>query len=279
VRRSRLHGNTFSLLVRAFRTGRLSLISLSSGPRLLAPSLTSGRPSSPVPPPLPGHSAPPSSAPRVPPSRYHPAFIFHPLIPLLNPPPSSMALKPLTPTLTPPTTPPRCSPDPYKRRAPPPSFTAPLPASFPLSPRLSITLTEHRHRRTFTAIARPPRRRPSPSEALAELPVRSSLCCALAGELWCIGAAGGRAPVSAPWPPLCPRCRWSTVDRARPAGPRMRGHGPRLYPLKNKSPVEIPRHFAKKPLCFFEINPRSSFADFALKPLCFSEINPWFVIL
>jgi hypothetical protein len=49
--------------------------------------------------------------------------------------------------------------------------------------------------------------------------------------------------------------------------------------LKNKSPAEIPRHFAKKPLCFFEINPRSSFADFALRPLYFSEINPQSVIL
>jgi hypothetical protein len=44
VRRSRLHGNMFSLLVRAFRAGRLSLVSLSSGPRLSALSLTSGHP-------------------------------------------------------------------------------------------------------------------------------------------------------------------------------------------------------------------------------------------
>jgi hypothetical protein len=49
--------------------------SLSSGPRLSAPSLTSDRPSSAVPPPPPGHPALPSSAPRVPPSRYHPAII------------------------------------------------------------------------------------------------------------------------------------------------------------------------------------------------------------
>jgi hypothetical protein len=132
-----LHGNTFSLLVRAFRAGRLSLVSLSSRPRLSAPSPTSSHPSSPVPPPLPGHRAPPNSAPRVPPSRYHLAFIFPPLIPLLNPPPSSMALKPLTPAITPPATPPRLSPDPYKRRAPPPKFTAPLPASLRFSPRSS----------------------------------------------------------------------------------------------------------------------------------------------
>jgi hypothetical protein len=59
----------------------------------------------------------------------------------------------------------------------------------------------------------------------------------------------------------------------------MCGPGPRLYPLKNKSPTEIPRHFAKKPLCFFEINSWSRFADFALRPLCFSKINPQSMIL
>jgi hypothetical protein len=59
----------------------------------------------------------------------------------------------------------------------------------------------------------------------------------------------------------------------------MRGPGPRLYPLKNKSPPEIPRRFAKKPLCLFEINSQSSFADFALRPLCFFEINLQSVIL
>jgi hypothetical protein len=99
-------------------SGRLSLISLTTGPRLSAPSPTSSRPSSPAPPPIPGHRAPPSSAPRVPPSRYHLAFISPPLISLLNLSsiwPSSMALKPLTPALTTPATPPRRSPGPYKR--------------------------------------------------------------------------------------------------------------------------------------------------------------------
>jgi hypothetical protein len=42
--------------------------------------------SSPSPPPLPGHRAPPSSTPRVPPDRYHLAFIFPPLNRLSNPP-------------------------------------------------------------------------------------------------------------------------------------------------------------------------------------------------
>jgi hypothetical protein len=126
------------------RAGRLSLVPLTTGPRLSAPSPTSSRPSSPAPPSIPGHRAPPSSAPRVPPSRYHLAFISPPLISLLNPPPSSMALKPLTQALTTPATPPRRSPGPYKRRAPPPSSTTPSPASFPLSPRLSSVLTERR---------------------------------------------------------------------------------------------------------------------------------------
>jgi hypothetical protein len=196
-----------------------SLISLSSGPWLSAPSPTSSRPSLPSSPPLPGHRAPPSSAPRVPPSHYHLAFIFPPLIPLLNPHQSSMALKPLTPALTPPTTPPRCSPDPYKRRAPPPEFTAPLPASLRFSPRSSLPLTEHRHLWFCTAIARPPRCRPSSSEALAELPVLSSLYCAPAGELWCTGVAGGRTLVSVPPRPAPPSVRaaiglWWT-ERAR----------------------------------------------------------------
>jgi hypothetical protein len=87
VCRWRLCGSTFSLLVRAFRAGCFSLISLSSGPPLSAPSLTSGHPSSAAPPPPPGHPTPPSSAPRVPLSRYHPAIIPPPLIPLLNPAP------------------------------------------------------------------------------------------------------------------------------------------------------------------------------------------------
>jgi hypothetical protein len=129
----------FSLLVRVFRAGRLSLVSLSSRHWLSPPSPTSSSLSSPTPPPLPDHRAPPSSAPRVPPSRYHIVFIFPPLIPLLNPSPSSMALKPLTPALTPPpwATRPRRSPGPYKRRAPPPEFTAPLPAS--LQARASLS--------------------------------------------------------------------------------------------------------------------------------------------
>jgi hypothetical protein len=78
--------NTSSLLIRAFRAGRLSLISLTTRPQLSAPSPTSSRPRSPVPPPLPGHRAPPSSTPRVPPDRYHLTFISPPLTPLLNPP-------------------------------------------------------------------------------------------------------------------------------------------------------------------------------------------------
>jgi hypothetical protein len=78
VRRWRLCGSTFSLLVRAFRASLFSLVSLSSGPRLSAPSFTFGRPSSATPPPPPGHPTPPSSAPRVPPSRYHPAIISLP---------------------------------------------------------------------------------------------------------------------------------------------------------------------------------------------------------
>jgi hypothetical protein len=47
---------------------------------------------------------------------------------------------------------PRAAPTPYKRRAPPPSFTAPLSASLLFSPRLSIALTEHRRRPASTLL-------------------------------------------------------------------------------------------------------------------------------
>jgi hypothetical protein len=77
-------GNTFSFSVYAFRAGRLSHVSLSTGPHMLVSSPTSNHPSSPTPPPIPGHRAPLSSAPRVPSSRYHLAFISPPLISLLN---------------------------------------------------------------------------------------------------------------------------------------------------------------------------------------------------
>jgi hypothetical protein len=154
-------------------------------------------------------------------------------------------------------TPPRRSPDPDKRRAPPPEFTAPLPASLRFSPCLSLPLTERRRLQFCTAIARPPCRRLSSGEAPAELPMLSSLYCAPAGELWCTGAAGGRTPVSAPprSGTLCLRRRWSTVDRARPAGPRP-------LPLENNSLIKISGNFARKPLCFHEINSRSSFCRF-----------------
>jgi hypothetical protein len=92
-----------------------------------------------------------------------------------------MVLKPLTSALTALATPPRRSPGPYKRRAPSPSFTAPLTAHISLSPRSSLPLTERRHHRALTIVARPPRRRSSPGEALIELPVRSSLCCTPSG--------------------------------------------------------------------------------------------------
>jgi hypothetical protein len=191
----------FPLRFTPSRADRLPPFSLTTGPRLSAPSPTSSRPSSPAPPPIPGHRAPLSSAPRVPSNHYHLTFISPPLIPLLNlssSRQSSMALKPLTSELAALATSPRRSPGPYKRRAPSPSFTGPLPAHISLSPCSSLPLTERRHHRALTIVARPPRRRSSPGEALIELPVHSSLCCASAGELWRTGAAGGRAPVSTP---------------------------------------------------------------------------------
>ena len=108
----------FPLRFTPSRAGRLPLISLTTGPRLSASSPTSSCPSSPAPPPIPGHRAPLHSAPRVTSDHYHLTFISPPLIPLLNlssSRQSSMALKPLMSVLTAPVTPPRRSPRPYKR--------------------------------------------------------------------------------------------------------------------------------------------------------------------
>jgi hypothetical protein len=147
----------------------------------------------------------PSAAPQVPSNHYHLAFISAPLIPLLNVSssrPSSISLKTLTPVLTASATSPRRSHDSYKGRAIPPSFTAPLPALISLSPSCSLSLTERRHHRAFPAVARPPRRRSSPGEALDDLPVLPSPFCAPTSELRRTGAARGRALVSTPSCPL-----------------------------------------------------------------------------
>jgi hypothetical protein len=148
-----------------------------------------------------------------------------------------MALTPLTLALTAPATPPRCSPGPYKRRASSLEFTAPLPAHTSLSPRLSNSLTERR----------PPRRRSSPGEALIKLPVPPSPFCAPAGELWRTGAAGGRAPVSAP---SCPLFAPASVH----GGPSVPGRSTETwtqsmkYPLGNNSLFRIFRKSCKEVL-------------------------------
>jgi hypothetical protein len=88
----------FPLRFAPSRVGRLPRISLTCGPRMSDSSPTSGRPSSPAPPPIPGHRAPLRSAPRMLSKLYHLAFISPPLIPLLNPSssrPSSMSLRTL----------------------------------------------------------------------------------------------------------------------------------------------------------------------------------------
>ena len=100
------------------RAGRLPRISLTRGPRMSDSSPTSGRPSSPAPPPNPGHRAPLRFAPRMLSNLYHLAFISPLLISLLNHSssrPSSMSLRTLIPALTAPAISPRRSPGPYKR--------------------------------------------------------------------------------------------------------------------------------------------------------------------
>jgi hypothetical protein len=143
----------------------------------------------------------------------------------LKPSPVFNGVKAINTGVNPPATPPRRSPDPYKRRSPPPEFTTPFPASLRFSPCSSLPLTE-RHRLQFcTAIARPPRRRPSPGEALVELPTRSSPCRAPTGELWCTRAVGGRAPVSTPLRPGPPSVRAAVgprwTEHARPVHGRV----------------------------------------------------------
>jgi hypothetical protein len=155
-----------------------------------------------------------------------------------------MVLTPLTPVLTAPATPPRCSPGPYKRRAPSQEFTAPLPAHTSLSPRLSHSLTEHRHLPALHR-RRPPSSTPlEPGEALIELPVPPSPFCAPTGELWRTGAARGRAPVSAP---PCPLSALASVH----GGPSAPGRSTN-YPLGNnllfqKSCKEVPGLLGNQP--------------------------------
>jgi hypothetical protein len=247
-------------LVRAFQACRLFLVSLSSGPQLSAPSLTSGRLSSPAPPPLSGHPAPPRSAPRVPLSRYHPAFISHP---------HNSPLKPQPPLQGAPLTP-------IKGRAPPPDFTAPLPTPLRFSPRSSLASTECRRLGFCTTVARPPRHHPSSGEARAELPMLLSLFCAPAGELWCTGAAGGRTPGSVPprFGSLSPRRCRSMVDRARPAG------SPHVDPVHTFTRWKIirksifPGILQRRPRVSLKSTRGLVFADFVLRPLRYSEIHP-----
>jgi hypothetical protein len=144
------------------------------------------------------------------------------------------------------------SPAPYKRRAPPPGFTAPLNTSLLFSPRLSITLSEHHHRRFYTAVARPPRRSSTSGEALDQTLASSSSFPCSRGELSWTGAPVGRALVS------------SSGRRRRPvhSGPEPRwstAHRPssRDYQFKNKSEILLFRRFALRPLIFSKINPQS----------------------
>jgi hypothetical protein len=114
VCRWRLRRNTFFFSVCTLRAGRvLSHLSLSSVPRLLAPSPTLRWPTPAAPrPATPRHLAP--CLEWLPRSLTHPAIRNPSLtIPLTSP--SSMALKTFNATVTSSATPPRHSPGPYKR--------------------------------------------------------------------------------------------------------------------------------------------------------------------
>jgi hypothetical protein len=123
--RWRICRKAYSLRLCALRQRRLlSLTSLPYGAHLSAPSPSPRRPTVAA---SPRRLWPPRAAqlhPRMPPEPLLARHHFPPLIPLLTSPPSSMALKPLTPPFLPPATPLRRSPGPYKRAMRPPAFTA-----------------------------------------------------------------------------------------------------------------------------------------------------------
>jgi hypothetical protein len=165
-------------------------------------------------------------------------------------------------------------PDPYKRRATSSSFTAPFPALISLSPSSNLPLTERRHHRAFPVIAHPPRCRSSPGEALDELSVPPSLFYAPADELWRTGAAGGRAPVSAP---PCPLLVPASVHGGPSAPDRSTETWTRStnYPLGNNSLFRIILEILQRGRWTFGKSTRGpDFVDFALRPLGFSKINP-----
>jgi hypothetical protein len=170
-------------------------------------------------------------------------------------------------------------PDPYERRATSSSFTTPFPALISLSPSSNLPLTERRHHRAFPVVAHPPRCRSSPGEALDELPMTSSPFCAPIGELWRTGAAGGRAPVSAP---PCPLSAPASVH----GGPSTPGRSTETwtrstnYLLGNNSLFrDILEILQRGPWTFGKSTHGPDFADFALRPSGFSEINLWSGIL
>jgi hypothetical protein len=151
-----------------------------------------------------------------------------------------MALKSLTPVLTARPPLPGAPPAPIKGEHPPRASPHLSPLSFSLSRTSSLPLTERRHHQAFPVVARPPRRCSSSGEALIELPVPHSPFCAPAGELRHTGAAGGRAPVSAP---PCPLSTPASVH-GRPSVPDRSTN----YPLGNNSLFRIFRKSCKEAL-------------------------------
>jgi hypothetical protein len=181
----------------------------------------------------------------------------------VNPQPLPIGISSLAPPL-----------DPYKRRATSSSFTAPFPALISLSPSSNLPLTERRHHQAFPVVARPPRCRSSPGEAIDELPVPPSPFYTPAGELWRTGAAGGRASVSAS---PCPLSALASVH----GGPSSPGRSTETwtrstnYPLGNNSLFwKISEILQRGPWTFGKSTHDLDFADFALRPLRFSKINP-----
>jgi hypothetical protein len=99
---------------------------------------------------------------------------------------------------------------------------------------LSSSLTEHRRRRFYTAVARPPRCSSTSGEALDRTPASSSFFLSSRGELSWTRAPVSRAPVSS-----SSRRRRPVHGGSEPRWSTAREPSSRDYQFKNKSEIPL----------------------------------------
>jgi hypothetical protein len=185
-----------------------------------------------------------------------------------------MAFKPLTRAINSQLPLTGAPPPPYKRRAPPPEFTAPLPASLHFSPCSSLPLTERRHltvlphrRPASTAL---PELRLDPSQVpLAPLSVLRPRRRALAHRSRRRPSSGEHAAVPSVRAGVGPR--W-TEDTRPVHGDVDPVHGINRWKIIHHS--DYSEILQRGPWTFVKSTRDPDFANFALRPLGFSEINP-----